>query len=384
MKRWAVSSKNSTAAMKAELTNTQSVVSSARGRHRGKGHPKGSNVPAKAKEQPSVIVPGAKSKWYGSDEDETTPTPSVGVPPAAFSGSGDPSKGTEKTPVGRSQTSPEHLLATVEAARSETPVKSLKTKSVAPKTCCPRFPPNSLKGATLIQITQLLSPNVKQCHAPYHGPVKRPPPPLPWTSGRKEVLIQRALKGPAHLTKEQLSEVAELLFTRALGSSQDTKEISQKCLTILHGDPSSVFEKALFSRINGMFQQREILLRQLEGTAAVPRRWVQFVEFMSHVVAGLRCKSGHATGCTASCSETQLAVMLTKSLFTMLRAAPPSHEAELECVCNVFKEAGEYLEYLLPALLAALKNRLRVIFSQEGPITIRRFKLLEVLANAHG
>lgn len=77
--------------------------------------------------------------------------------------------------------------------------------------------------------------------------------------------------------------------------------------------------------------------------------------------------------------------MLTKSLFMMLRAAPLSHEAELECVCNVLKEAGEYLEYLLyPELLAALEKRLRVI-SQEGAIHIHRFKLLKLcLSNAHG
>ncbi|XP_077531371.1 uncharacterized protein LOC144143490 [Haemaphysalis longicornis] len=55
------------------------------------------------------------------------------------------------------------------------------------------------------------SPNVPQCHAPFHGPVKRPPPPLPWTSRRKDILIQRALKGHCDISPAKPMELGGVL-----------------------------------------------------------------------------------------------------------------------------------------------------------------------------
>lgn len=190
-------------------------------------------------------------------------------------------------------------------------------------------------------------------------------------------LVKKALHDPNTLSSHQLMELVRAVCQRATEGIQNAEPSAQLCLSIIAKERGETFLESLLSACREWFNERDQLLRPLDATMAVPRRWTAYVCFLAELLLGLR---GRTSGGRGTASRTLCLVMLLcDCCHIILRPPSLGNPAEMECLRSVLTIAGRAVERDAPQRMASLVGRLREAFVQPGLSAQARKTLLELL-----
>lgn len=211
-------------------------------------------------------------------------------------------------------------------------------------------------------------------------------------------LIKKALHDPNALSSHQLMELVRTICQRATEGIQNAEPMAQLCLSIIAKERGETFLESLLSACREWFNERDQLLRPLEASSAVPRRWTAYVCFLAELLLGLRGRSaataspapgtmaagrtvaGGGGGAAPTASRTLCLVMLLcDCCHIILRPPSLGNPGEMECLRSVLTIAGRAVERDAPQRMATLVGRLRQAFVQPGLSAQARKTLLELI-----
>lgn len=199
-------------------------------------------------------------------------------------------------------------------------------------------------------------------------------------------LVKKALHDPNALSSHQLMELVRAICQRATEGIQNAEPSAQLCLSIIAKERGETFLESLLSACREWFNERDQLLRPLDATTTVPRRWTAYVCFLAELLLGLRgrsgsCASGSAGGRGAPTASRTLCLVMLLCDCCHIILRPPSlgNPAEMECLRSVLTIAGRAVERDAPQRMATLVGRLREAFVQPGLSAQARKTLLELL-----
>lgn len=195
-------------------------------------------------------------------------------------------------------------------------------------------------------------------------------------------LVKKAMHDPNTLSSHQLMELVRAICQRATEGIQNAEPSAQLCLSIIAKERGETFLESLLSACREWFNERDQLLRPLDATMAVPRRWTAYVCFLAELLLGLRGRisASGPTGGRGTASRTLCLVMLLcDCCHIILRPPSLGNPAEMECLRSVLTIAGRAVERDAPQRMATLVGRLREAFVQPGLSAQARKTLLELL-----
>lgn len=206
-------------------------------------------------------------------------------------------------------------------------------------------------------------------------------------------LIKKALHDPNALSSHQLMELVRTICQRATEGIQNAEPMAQLCLSIIAKERGETFLESLLSACREWFNERDQLLRPLEASSAVPRRWTAYVCFLAELLLGLRGRSASASAAPATAGRTAagsgaaptasrtlcLVMLLCDCCHIILRPPSLGNPGEMECLRSVLTIAGRAVERDAPQRMAALVGQLRHAFVQPGLSAQARKTLLELI-----
>lgn len=199
-------------------------------------------------------------------------------------------------------------------------------------------------------------------------------------------LVKKAQHDPNALSTHQLMELVRAVCQRATEGIQFAEPAAQLCLSIIAKERGETFLESLLSACREWFNERDQLLRPLDASTAVPRRWTAYVCFLAELLLGLRGRSGGGStagrGATAAPTASRtlcLVMLLCDCCHIILRPPSLGNAAEMECLRSVLTIAGKAVERDAPQRMATLVGRLREAFVQPGLSAQARKTLLELI-----
>lgn len=195
-------------------------------------------------------------------------------------------------------------------------------------------------------------------------------------------LVKKAMHDPNTLSSHQLMELVRAICQRATEGIQNAEPSAQLCLSIIAKERGETFLESMLSACREWFNERDQLLRPLDATMVVPRRWTAYVCFLAELLLGLRGRISTScpTGGRGTASRTLCLVMLLcDCCHIILRPPSLGNPAEMECLRSVLTIAGRAVERDAPQRMAILVGRLREAFVQPGLSAQTRKTLLELL-----
>ncbi|XP_075739440.1 uncharacterized protein LOC119166653 isoform X4 [Rhipicephalus microplus] len=195
-------------------------------------------------------------------------------------------------------------------------------------------------------------------------------------------LVKKAMHDPNTLSSHQLMELVRAICQRATEGIQNAEPSAQLCLSIIAKERGETFLESMLSACRELFNERDQLLRPLDATMVVPRRWTAYVCFLAELLLGLRGRISTScpTGGRGTASRTLCLVMLLcDCCHIILRPPSLGNPAEMECLRSVLTIAGRAVERDAPQRMAILVGRLREAFVQPGLSAQTRKTLLELL-----